>query len=96
MFFFLFCQAVLFSDQHPAQCMWDQPGPYWERQHVPSSSNDKLFCNHIEPLSNFVCKISPYILFRKICPCDAMMHVLKDFISLKYSELLTEEISKSN
>ena len=28
--------------------------------------------------------------------CDAMMHVLKDFISLKYSELLTEEISKSN
>ena len=28
--------------------------------------------------------------------CDAMMHVLKDFINLKYSELLTEEISKSN
>ena len=28
--------------------------------------------------------------------CDAMMHVLKDFIDLKYSELLTEEISKSN
>ena len=28
--------------------------------------------------------------------CDAMMHVLKDFISLKYSELLTEEISKFN
>ena len=29
-------------------------------------------------------------------PCDAMMHVLKDFINLKYSELLTEKISKSN
>ena len=28
--------------------------------------------------------------------CDAMMHVLKDFINPKYSELLTEEISKSN
>ena len=28
--------------------------------------------------------------------CDAMMHVLKDFINLKYSELLTKEISKSN
>ena len=31
-----------------------------------------------------------------MCCCDAMMHVLKDFINLKYSELLTEEISKSN
>ena len=28
--------------------------------------------------------------------CDAMMHVLKDSISLKYSELLTKPISKCN
>ena len=28
--------------------------------------------------------------------CDVMMYVLKDFINLKYSELLTKEISKSN
>ena len=28
--------------------------------------------------------------------CDAMMHVLKDSINLKYSELLTKEISKCN
>ena len=39
--------------------------------------------------------------FKKFCivsklHCDAMMHVLKDFINLKYSELLAEEISKSN
>ena len=33
---------------------------------------------------------------RLIMLCDAMMHVLKDFINLKYSELLTKEISKSN
>ena len=33
---------------------------------------------------------------KKILNCDAMMHVLKDFIDLKYPELLTEEISKSN
>ena len=28
--------------------------------------------------------------------CDAMMHVLKDSINLKYSELLTKAISKCN
>ena len=28
--------------------------------------------------------------------CDAMMHVLKDSIKLKYSELLTKPISKCN
>ena len=28
--------------------------------------------------------------------CDDMMHVLKDSINLKYSELLTKEISKFN
>ena len=28
--------------------------------------------------------------------CDAMMHVLKDSINLKYSELLTKVISKCN
>ena len=28
--------------------------------------------------------------------CDAMMHVLKDSINLKYSELLTKPISKCN
>ena len=28
--------------------------------------------------------------------CDAMMHVLKDYINLKYSELLTKAISKCN
>ena len=38
-----------------------------------------------------------YFLFLKFpVDCDAMMHVLKDFINLKYSELLTKEISKSN
>ena len=36
------------------------------------------------------------VLENRSVTCDAMMHVLKDFISLKYSELLTEEISKSN
>ena len=35
-------------------------------------------------------------IFKFPVDCDAMMHVLKDFINLKYSELLTEEISKSN
>ena len=30
----------------------------------------------------------------KINICDAMMHVLKDSINLKYSELLTKPISK--
>ena len=35
-------------------------------------------------------------LWQDFGKCDAMMHVLKDFINLKYSELLTEEISKSN
>ena len=28
--------------------------------------------------------------------CDVMMHVLKDFINLKYSELLTKVINKCN
>ena len=28
--------------------------------------------------------------------CDAMMHVLKDSINLKYSELLTKVINKCN
>ena len=28
--------------------------------------------------------------------CDAMMHVLKDSINLKYSELLTKVISRCN
>ena len=28
--------------------------------------------------------------------CDAMMHVLKDSINLKYSELLTKPICNSN
>ena len=37
-----------------------------------------------------------FIFFKFPVDCDAMMHVLKDFINLKYSELLTEEISKSN
>ena len=35
-------------------------------------------------------------IFKFPVDCDAMMHVLKDFINLKYSELLTKEISKSN
>ena len=43
-------------------------------------------------------KNGPIQKFKKLHAdyCDAMMHVLKDFINLKYSELLTEEISKSN
>ena len=44
---------------------------------------------------NFICtRVDP--LTSILAVCDAMMHVLKDFINLKYSELLTEEISKSN
>ena len=35
-------------------------------------------------------------IFKFPVDCDAMMHVLKDFINLKYSELLTKEINKSN
>ena len=32
----------------------------------------------------------------EVMTCDAMMHVLKDSINLKYSELLTKPISKCN
>ena len=42
------------------------------------------------------CKIDEILTVILHLVCDAMMHVLKDFINLKYSELLTEEISKSN
>ena len=37
-----------------------------------------------------------HVYYKRLSQCDAMMHVLKDFINLKYSELLTEEISESN
>ena len=36
------------------------------------------------------------IYFKFPVDCDAMMHVLKDSINLKYSELLTKAISKCN
>ena len=35
-------------------------------------------------------------IFKLPVDCDAMMHVLKDSINLKYSELLTKVISKCN
>ena len=37
-----------------------------------------------------------YFNFKFPVDCDAMMHVLKDSIDLKYSELLTKVISKGN
>ena len=45
---------------------------------------------------NFNANYVDIMVFEHSGICDAMMHVLKDFINLKYSELLTEEISKSN
>ena len=35
-------------------------------------------------------------IFKFPVDCDAMMHVPKDSINLKYSELLTKAISKCN
>ena len=39
---------------------------------------------------------SPYMELKFDKLWDAMMHVLKDSINLKYSELLTKAISKCN
>ena len=51
--------------------------------------------NHVSVLLRLrhFCKSSIVV---KYYNCDAMMHVLKDSINLKYSELLTKPISKCN
>ena len=52
-----------------------------------------------EPQHNIFLPIFEKIVIlidNSLVECDAMMHVLKDFINVKYSELLTKEISKSN